>query len=354
MSSKSIGASAPKAFFRKSAFSLPEINKAEQFSNELVEGLFTFPSTAMLYGKSNSGKTFYAIDIAMSVATGIATLGMKTSTNDVGCNVLYLAAESPSGVELRIRTWLSGNRNRYLINGGDCHVVGDAIDLYSGNSTESIELTIESINKDNRLADGTTNDVRLVVIDTLAKSSGKADENSSNMATIMANAERIATNKNCVVLIIHHSGKDESAGARGHTSVTGAVDTVIHCEAFAGGTKCFIEKQRDLDTKGKEYAYKLESVEIGVNQWGSKRTSCFIAPCDLPKKVNGLSENDRKIIAAIRAAGVGLKRSEIADAANMNVDNMNKRIRILLKAGVLEESPTGSKIFVKSEDGEVV
>jgi RecA-family ATPase len=348
MIKKSIGAPAPKAFFRKNAFGLDPIDKESKFSNELVEGLFTSPSVAMLYGASNSGKTFYGIDISMSVSLGIETLGMRTSK----AAVLYLAAESPEGVEVRMRTWLEGNRNRFT-SVGVCEIVGKDIDLFSESSTESIELTIDEINKENRLQDGSTNDVGLVVVDTLAKASGRADENGSDMKTVMRHAERIAKNKNCVVLIIHHSGKDKSAGARGHSSVGGAVDTVINIGQAQGKSLCIIEKQRDLPTKGKEFAFSLESVDIGINQWGTKRTSCFVQACEVPKTVNGLSANDRKIVAALRSAGIGMKRPELADAAGLDIANSNARVRILLKSGVLFESDTGSKVFLKLDDDEV-
>lgn len=63
--------------------------------DELVEGLIINGGSSILYGDSNSGKTFLAIDIACSIARGLDWFGRKTESGVV----LYLAAESPMSVQ---------------------------------------------------------------------------------------------------------------------------------------------------------------------------------------------------------------------------------------------------------------
>ena len=53
----------------------------------------------MLYDDSNSGKTFFVIDMACAVARGVEWMGHKTEPG----LVVYLAAESPASVRSRLQ-----------------------------------------------------------------------------------------------------------------------------------------------------------------------------------------------------------------------------------------------------------
>ena len=70
--------------------------------------------------------------------------------------------------------------------------------------------------------------VQLVIIDTLARSMGAGDENSSqDMGAFIAACDQIRRATGATVLIVHHSGKSSNAGARGSSALLGAVDTAI-------------------------------------------------------------------------------------------------------------------------------
>jgi len=62
----------------------------------------------------------------------------------------------------------------------------------------------------------------LVVIDTLSRCSGGADENSNTeMARVIAAADQVQQRFHCTVLIVHHAGKDRERGPRGASSLIG-------------------------------------------------------------------------------------------------------------------------------------
>jgi RecA-family ATPase len=69
--------------------------------DELIEGIITTGDSSMLYGDSNSGKTFFAIDMACAIALGIPWMGRKTEPGIV----IYLAAESPASVKRRLQAY---------------------------------------------------------------------------------------------------------------------------------------------------------------------------------------------------------------------------------------------------------
>ena len=70
--------------------------------------------------------------------------------------------------------------------------------------------------------------VSLVVLDTLARSVAGGNENASEaMGAFVVNSDHIRHKTGAHVMAVHHSGKDAAKGARGHSSLKGAVDTEI-------------------------------------------------------------------------------------------------------------------------------
>jgi RecA-family ATPase len=76
-------------------------------------------------------------------------------------------------------------------------------------------------------------DVGVIVIDTLAQSAPDSDENSSaDMGTIISNAQLLQRETNGLVVLIHHTGKDASRGARGHSSLYAALELLSRLSAL--------------------------------------------------------------------------------------------------------------------------
>ncbi|WP_185803976.1 AAA family ATPase [Pontivivens nitratireducens] len=67
-------------------------------SNYMVKGWLDRNCLSMLYGPSNAGKTFVALDIAMHIAAGQPWRGLRVN----GGPVLYIAAEGGAGIRNRL------------------------------------------------------------------------------------------------------------------------------------------------------------------------------------------------------------------------------------------------------------
>ena len=124
----------------------------------------------------------------------------------------------------------------------------------------------------------------LIVIDTLARSMGLGDENSSlDMGAVIRSIDKIRETTGAHVMIIHHSGKDTSKGARGSGSLRAAVDTEIELTVEEGVITASQVKQRDMQ-KGSDFHYRLSSVEIGKDEDGERVTSAVIEAAEPVKK----------------------------------------------------------------------
>ena len=228
----------------------------------LVKGWLSQRGLSMLYGPSNAGKTFVALDIAMHVAACAPWRGCKVN----GGPVLYIAAEGGVGVRNRLaalklnRPELATAPFTLLPIGLDLHGHGDAA------------AVLEAL--------GGTAPV-FVVVDTLARSMGAGDENTAkDAAMFVKNCDLIREATQAHLMVVHHTGKDEERGARGSSALRAAVDTEINVTS-EGGIIC--KKQRDMVYSDPLY-FGLSPVALGQDEDNETVTSAVVIPKDRPKK----------------------------------------------------------------------
>ena len=68
------------------------------------------------------------------------------------------------------------------------------------------------------------------------------------MGHFISACDYIRENINCAVLLVHHSGKSESAGLRGSSALLGGVDTSIFCKFSKPNVHLEVQKQKDAES----------------------------------------------------------------------------------------------------------
>ncbi len=229
-------------------------------SNYMVKGWLDRNCLSMLYGPSNAGKTFVALDIAMHIAAGKSWRGLRVN----GGPVLYIAAEGGAGIRNRLaaikrdRPDMASATFTLLPVGLDLHGQGDA-------------SVVCAIMPDEAPA--------LVVVDTLARSMGAGDENTAkDAAMFVRNCDLIREATGSHVMVIHHTGKDEERGARGSSALRAAVDNEIQ---ITSEWEILSRKQRDHEPP-EPLHFKLRSVTLGLDEDGEPVTSAVVDACDAP------------------------------------------------------------------------
>lgn len=247
-----------------------ELSDVFEPPDELVEGVITAGAASVIYGDSNSGKTFLAIDMACAVARGVDWHGRKVEQG----LVVYLAAESPVSVRSRLQAY----QQHHGCKVPDFAVVQTPVNLFDGDMAELI-LSIKAIERH------VGKKVKLIIGDTLARLSAGANENSGqDMGVVVSNFDYIRAETGAHFMLIHHSGKDAAKGMRGHSCLRAAIDTEIEVTEAAQVRCAEMVKQRDLFSKGVRIGFKLDVIELGVTKWGKPATSCVVAPVDAPEK----------------------------------------------------------------------
>jgi hypothetical protein len=123
---------------------------------------------------------------------------------------------------------------------------------------------------------------RMIVLDTLNKSLVGSESKDVDMAAYIVAAEALRDAFDCVVVIIHHCGYDETH-PRGHTSLTGAVDAEF--EVVREGMLVTVKNVTMRDgPEGFEIRCQAELIEVGEDVRGKVLTSLVIAPTDAPQR----------------------------------------------------------------------
>ena len=236
-------------------------------ADDFVEGVLISSQMSVVYGPSNSGKTFFAADLALHVALGWRWRGLEV---DQG-GVLYIAAEGAYGIQNRVAAFKAAHDVAESI---PFTVIPVSVNMYD--SDEEMERLINTV----LIKAREFGSISLVVVDTLARVMSGGDENTTvDMSQFVGHCDdlRVATKSH--VMVVHHSGKDTSKGARGSSALRAATDTEIEIEAGEGFSTARVEKQRELEMGG-EFCFRLGVVELGVNRRGKPVTSCVVEALD--------------------------------------------------------------------------
>lgn len=308
-----------------------ELSDELQVPRQIVEGVLLAGGMSMMFGESNSGKSYLAIHLAICVSLGEAWLGRRTHR----MAVLYVAAEGAFSIRVR----LLANRKHYGRAIGAFGLIPCALSLVepSGDVEDLIDLVrVKAVELGEPIG--------LIVVDTVARVMGGGDENAAqDMGRLVSAGDRIREATGAHLLYIHHAGKDASRGARGHSSLRAALDTEIEVTADAG-TKTHtakITKQRDLASNGAQLAGRFVPVELGVDQWGGAITACAVVDTEsvaTANKPRSLTASQQAVLGYLAGRDAGVRRAVIVEALTpqgMARQSVYRAINDLLASGLV-------------------
>jgi putative DNA primase/helicase len=255
-----------------------------------VNSVLPASGLAAIFGLSGVGKSFFALDVVAAIAEGREWFGHSTTPRPI----VYAVLEGQAGFKQRVQAW-EHQHGRKL--------------------PQSVRLMMTSFNISNEQDVAEFAEVLpkggVLVVDTLNSAATGIDENGSvGMGSILAGAKRLAHLTGGLVLLIHHSGKNEGAGLRGHSSLISALDTAIFVSRKAG--RCTWTTNLDKGGKSKDGAGVTHQFTLDTLKLPDGTTSCVIAPDTdnaepsvAPRLRNALQAFDR--VAALEGDGVSLE-----------------------------------------------
>jgi hypothetical protein len=225
----------------------------------LVKSLLPKAQIGVIYGPSTVGKSFAALDLSAAVNRGVEWRELKTKKG----RAVYVIAEGAGGFKKRISAYCK-EFNVPLKQMPD--IIADAPDLKDAKQVAELAHAI--------------GEAELVVVDTLAASFVGNENSGEDMGLVLRHCKWLHDKTGAMVLLVHHSGKDETKGARGWSGIKAALDVEIEVSQQGPVRTLSLTKLKDGDAD-KKWGFVLRAVALGTDEDGDEVTSCVLEVAEL-------------------------------------------------------------------------
>ena len=253
-----------------------------------VRGLIQRGTVVLVTAKPKVGKSFLTSDLTLALASDNPEwMGLKTVP---GKHVLYLNAEGAMSQRLAAYKKRHGKLPKKFFT-MPLKVKLDTIGM------AALVQQIKGHEDDHGRVD-------VLVIDPLARAIPGSEVSDRDMAAFIDSAESLTGGGTRTVIVVHHLGKDESAGPRGHSSLSGAVTAEIRLtlDPKTGVRHISVPFCREAE----EWAggrFRLAPVPLGKDRFGETIHSAVVervggaAQDSLPK----MGKNQKAVYAVLQA-----------------------------------------------------
>jgi len=201
------------------AFGLFDPNKLVSFNalgaarpnDYILAGWLERGATTMLFADGHVGKSYVALDWACSVAAGASWDGRAVQQG----RVLYVAAEGRATFTPRLAAWQAHVGARFTDR--DAETYPYTVNMMDPASVASLASWVKKGRYD------------LILIDTLQKTSGGRNENSTeDMGVYVGSIAQVQEAwEPCHIVVLHHSKKDDPEQYRGSSTLWAGFDNVV-------------------------------------------------------------------------------------------------------------------------------
>jgi hypothetical protein len=291
----------------------------------LVKNLVERNCLAHFFGDPGSYKTFEAIDVGLSVATGTDWHGHAVRKGAV----FLICGEGFNGLSRRIKAWSIARG--VSIDTAPFFVSRTSASLCDPESVLAVEEAVAALVSEHGVMP------ELIEIDTLSRNFGSGDENSTqDMALFVQALDRLRIRWGCAVMVIHHSGHADKNRGRGSIVLKGALDWEYKFsrDEKDGTVRMECTKAKDAE-KPAPMQFRVSTVELGfVDEDGEPVTSAVLdsigwtAPAKPGKAGHG--KNQKVALEILRDLDAQLE----FDAEDRRIPIATWRSRCEVEAGI--------------------
>lgn len=279
-----------------------------------------------LVAASGTGKSFLAIDWACCVATGTPWNGYEVSAGPV----CYLAGEGAQGLRKRISAW--EKHYGISVKGAPLFISTGLPELCEGAAAiQSIEEMIAE----------TISGPSFVVIDTVARAMGGANENSAeDIGALIRAMDWIREHCGATVLSVHHTGNNPSdqSRARGSSAYRAALDTEFLMKKKGDGT-VELHTSKAKDSEGPE-SLIFRKVVVPLTIGSESETSLVLTP------VSSCAGAVDRLADALELHAEGMSYRQIGERLGVSKSSIDRWLR--------HANPVPSRPILRNGDGGTV
>lgn len=326
----------------------------------LVKGVIPDAGIGAIYGDSGTYKSFLTLDALAHISNGREWFGHRVNA----APAVYVPFEGQGGIPNRVKAWRVAQTA--ILNPGNLATFEADPAVSSGVAVIMEIMNLREQADRERLVStliecGWAGGV--LCIDTLAHASSGIEENSSAMGEMIGIFRDLQQRLGGVILLVHHSGKDQSRGMRGWSGLHAAMDFIIECqrEGELGSRQANFRLSKVKDgTTGTTHPFRMELVPLGFDEDGDAVTSLIVCQCGdaadsehpfVVDLVQQAADDDsfveawiRRVIAdGIKPTGRWLEaqRELVAEQRKLTQKRLRAAVDRLTGTGRLETTPGG-------------
>jgi len=302
----------------------------------MVKGLIESGGMNLISGEYGSGKSFLVFDLAFCVASGIDWHGHKVKQSPV----IIIAGEGHEGIDNRFIALSHHYQTPIPDNLHGSEIAGNFTDE---ENTSSVYLAVHELGADNGL----------IIIDTLNRNFGGANENeTAQMTKFVNNLDTYFRNSGKTVIVVHHPNKSDPNSSRGSNALPSACEGVFNLQKEQSGQiKFWCSKQKnakETPPRDKAMYFEIEAVTFpNVFDDGEPVGSAVLVPVGKPitsakgKRTTGNDDECRNALSYLieekgvpisadikkRYGGTGYENQKMVHQDNWRKECL-KRIRV--------------------------
>lgn len=208
----------------------------------LVPGVLPENTLSILYGPRSSRKTFVALDMALSIATGREWNGISVDP----AKVLYVAGEGIASFKFRRQAWEA----HHHLYPQDDFIFSDRLPKVA--DPEAVARFVTAIKPFG---------FKLIVLDTLTRLIAGIDNGTEGNSRAFEMLEFIREQTGAHVMVVGHTGKDVDRGLRGGSDLEDNVDTTLAVKLEGAHTIMRLAKQKDASADLPPWVYRAHNID---------------------------------------------------------------------------------------------
>lgn len=287
----------------------------------LLDGLLPSAGLSVLYGASGTGKSFVALDWALSVAAGVAWHGREVEPRWV----VYVAAEGTAGLGARYRAWLE---SRGLPGVERVRFLTDAVNLLDKYQVSRARRTLAALPQR----------PGLLVVDTMARTMVGGDENAAKDVGEFVHAVD-ALRGGGAALVVHHAGH-EGERERGSSALGAAADARLQLVRDGRTPRLTLTNPRQKD------APESAPLDLHLDPCGGSLVVSPVPPEPAREAQATAEDIEARVLAVVEAEGPASKRAVRNGVrhggAEVGNDAIDKALERLLTASRITATGKGT------------
>jgi hypothetical protein len=304
---------------------ISEINAEPVSQSWLIEDLWTASSVGWVAGQPKSFKSWTALEMAVSVASGTPCLG-RFKVQDRGKVLIYLAEDSLRAVRERLEAL--SKRHRLAIGDLDIDVItASRMRLDLGRDQIRLQKTVRALSP------------RLLVLDPLVRIHG-ADENSSaEISSLLAYLRALQREFDVSIVVVHHVRKSAAPSQSAGQGLRGSGD--LH--AWSDCASYLRRKGDDVIVTVEHRSARAPSpfaVRLVVGEGGHPHLEIIDLVAAGAERQRSVEERLREVLEE----SAPLSRSALREMLSVRNERLGQALEELLKAGTIERTSEGWKL----------